>query len=430
VLGEVDETMAHLPAERWNFGILLVQGVARRIANELSSERLVLPFLYAALGGPVLFAGVFAPAVIVGRLAAQLLGSQLVAMARRTKLFLSATTGFSALVLFLLAAFADTLRVGWLPVAFVAASVAWGMSNGFGALTAQDLLGRVLGERARINLLFAIGAASGAGVIVVTIASQWIIGVDQAKQSWDDQVHLIWAGITMLLLSTVAASALVEGDRPVPSRPAGATREGYLTLLRDGMRTVSRLDWFRRFMIARVLLVTVELVMPFFAVHAAAFHAHTAPSLTVFVVSASLGMIAGGLVLPRLGHKSIQLVLSVSCGVAALAALTALVSHLIPDLRSLYTHAAMIFLLGFAAQGALDGSTAYVVGASTDEQRPYAIAVTNFAAGAVGVVIALVAGTIALERGAIFAVALMGLINLFGAYYVRTLPDVQTKSDP
>src|SRR5690606_17945138 len=105
--GEIGRGMADLPAERWNFGVLLVQGVTRRIANELSSERLVLPFLYAALGGPVLFAGVFAPAVIVGRLASQLLGSQLVAMARRTKLFLSATTGFSALVLALLATFAD-----------------------------------------------------------------------------------------------------------------------------------------------------------------------------------------------------------------------------------------------------------------------------------------------------------------------------------
>ena len=422
--------MAEFPAERWNFGVLLVQGVARRIANELSSERLVLPFLYAALGGPVLFAGVFAPAVIVGRLVSQLAGSQLVAMARRTKLFLSATTGLSALVLVLLATFADTLRVGWLPAAFIAVSVAWGMSNGFGALTAQDLLGRVLGERARVNLLFAIGAASGAGVIVVTLISQWIIGLDPAQQSWDDQVHLMWAGIAMLLVSTAAAGVLVEGDRGMPGVTDGAPAGGYLALLRDGLRTVSRLGWFRRFMIARVLLVTVELVMPFFAVHAATFHARTAPSLTVLVVAASLGMIAGGLVLPRIGHRSIQLVLSASCGVAAVAALTALATHLIPELRSLYAHAGMIFLLGFAAQGAIDGSAAYVVGASTDEQRPYAIAVASFAAGAVGVGLALIAGTIALERGAIVAVGIMGVVNLFGAYYVTTLPDFRTESAP
>ena len=121
---------------------------------------------------------------------------------------------------------------------------------------------------------------------------------------------------------------------------------------------------------------------------------------------------------------------SAAIQLAGAAAVLALANHLIGDVQSLLIHAAMIFLLAFGTQGALDGSTAYVVGASTDEQRPYAIAVASFAAGAVGVGLALIAGTIALERGAIVAVGIMGVVNLFGAYYVTTLPDFRTESAP
>ena len=63
--------MERKPNESWNFAALLIQGVARRVGNELTSEKLVLPFLYTALGGSVFFTGLFAPVVIVARLVAQ-----------------------------------------------------------------------------------------------------------------------------------------------------------------------------------------------------------------------------------------------------------------------------------------------------------------------------------------------------------------------
>jgi hypothetical protein len=97
--------------------------------------------------------------------------------------------------------------------------------------------------------------------------------------------------------------------------------------------------------------------------------------------------------------------------------------------QSPYLHAAMIMCLGFATQGTLDGSTAYVVGSSTDEQRPYCIAVSNLVAGVVGVPIALAAGLIAEGMGVVVAILLMGLANLAAAVFARTLPDVEPDGD-
>ena len=334
-----------------------------------------MPFLYTALGGPILYSGLFAPVVVVAGLLAQLLGARLIGVARRSRGYLALSTMVVAAVLAGVAGLTgDTVAV-WLPVVFVAASVVMGMSNSFGLLTFQDMIGRVLLERSRINLLFAIGVASGAGVIVTTLVSQFVNGFAASEATPRDHALLVWFGAGMMLLSAVVALAVRESPRVLP--PVDAREEGgksYIGSLYDSIRFVSRLAWFRRFVVARMLFLSVEMVMPFFAVHAATFHARTAPSLSLFVIAFSFGMIGGGLVWPYVSRKSIQLVLSISPMVAGLAALLAFVSHIIVSLQSPFTHAAMIFLLAFATQGTLDGSTAYVVGSSTDEERPYCIA--------------------------------------------------------
>lgn len=413
--------MARKPNEGWNFAALLVQGVARRVANELTSEKLVLPFLYTALGGSIIFAGLFAPVVIVARLVSQLLGARLVEVSSRGNILIGVAVALTAVVFIFLASGTGGVPLALLPVVFIVASALLGLSNGFSALAFQDLIGRVLGDRSRITLLFAIGAASGALVIVTTLISQVMVGFEADDQPARDHVHLVWAGVAMMLLSAVAAFMVREAPRASVAKDSG---EGYLASALRNARLVMRVPWFRRFVRMRVLLLSVEMVLPFFAVHAATYHAATAPSLSFFVISFSLGMIAGGLIWPRIGKRSIQMVLSLSAALAGVAALLALANHVFGGVQSLYLHAAMIFLLAFATQGSLDGSTAYVVRSSTDEQRPYAISVANLAAGVVGIGVALLAGFIADGPGVIVAIGIMGATNILGVIYALRLPDV------
>ena len=87
--------MERKPNEGWNFVALLVQGVARRVANELTSEKLVLPFLYTALGGSLIFVGLFTPVVTVARLVAQLLGARLVEVTTRGNVLIGLAVAFT-----------------------------------------------------------------------------------------------------------------------------------------------------------------------------------------------------------------------------------------------------------------------------------------------------------------------------------------------
>ena len=49
--------------EKWNFRSCSSQGIFDYTGYELTSEKLVLPFVYTALGGPFLIAGLIVPIV-------------------------------------------------------------------------------------------------------------------------------------------------------------------------------------------------------------------------------------------------------------------------------------------------------------------------------------------------------------------------------
>lgn len=120
----------------------------------------------------------------------------------------------------------------------------------------------------------------------------------------------------------------------MPAAMPDGTGESYLASLQRSTRGILRLACFRRFIVARVLFLSVETVTPFFAVHAATYHAATAPSLSMFVIAFSLGMIGGGLAWPPVSKRSIQLVSCLSSLVAGLAAALAFVNHVVEGVQS------------------------------------------------------------------------------------------------
>ena len=56
---------------QWNYRVLLGQGVSTNAPRELASVRLVLPFLYTSVGGPVFFAGLLMPIAVGAKMAVQ-----------------------------------------------------------------------------------------------------------------------------------------------------------------------------------------------------------------------------------------------------------------------------------------------------------------------------------------------------------------------
>lgn len=165
------------------------------------------------------------------------------------------------------------------------------------------------------------------------------------------------------------------------------------------MLSVSRLDWFRRFLVARSLFLSIELVMPFFAIHAATFHASSALNLGMFIIASSTGMVLGGIIWPRVSRFSIKLVMTASPLIALAAAFIGLVTHAFPDMRSPFSYFVTFMLLSFALRGIVAARTVYIVGAASDEERPYCVAASNVVAGVLGLPIAVVIGAVSHKGG-------------------------------
>ena len=81
------------------------------------------------------------------------------------------------------------------------------------------------------------------------------------------------------------------------TEPPSRTVRKPITLaeLSRGFRLIGSHPWFRRLLIGRALLLSVELAIPFYAIHAATLHDPTAQNLSVFVVASGIGVISSGL---------------------------------------------------------------------------------------------------------------------------------------
>ena len=75
--------------ETWNYRTLIGEGTMLNICYNLTSPRLVLPYLYMAVGAPIIFAGLIVPLVQLSSLISQLVTASAFSSGLRRKWALS-----------------------------------------------------------------------------------------------------------------------------------------------------------------------------------------------------------------------------------------------------------------------------------------------------------------------------------------------------
>ncbi len=411
--------------EKWNFRILLGQGIFDYTGSQLTSEKLVLPFIYTALGGPLLLAGLIVPIVRVTKLVAQITVAPVIHASRQNKWFCAGALLALAVAMAIVCLTVRDASVAWVAVIFVAVTIVLGVSDGITGLAFTDMLGRVLPEQRRSTLLFAESGVAGLVAVLVALWSQTFI---TSKTPLDAHLELMWIGVVMLL---IAAVGIVVVREPAKQEDAPKRREtehekiGSYAGLRESFGIAFALPWFRRFVVARTLFLSIELAMPFYAIHAAILHKDKVNGLSTFVIASCVGLIIGGLVWPRVSRRSIRTVLAASAIVACLAGLLALALARWPQLQSPHPYSVVIAMVAFSAQGISNGRTVFLIGATTDANRSYCIAVANVLTGALAIVVAAILGTAAHFRDVHWAIWIMVALNVAAALYAGGLGEAK-----
>lgn len=408
--------------DTWNFRALLGQGALGGVGQQLAGAGLVLPFLFTAVGGPIFVAGLLVPVYRGTGLVSQILAVPMIEGAKLHKHYIAASFLITAVALAVLCLTAQAVGPVLLVAIFLFVAAILGICVALDSLASQDLLGRMLQAESQTTMFFGQTALAGSLAIGFALFGEYFINSGSAV---GEHIELICYGIGVTLLAAVVISIVREPARSIVRD--GMTPRQRLARLRSQFVTAYELPWLRQFLVARMLFLSIELAIPFFAIHAATLYPNNRSSLNVFVIACGGGLALGGIIWPRLGEKSLRLVMVLSSITTSVAGIVAILIATVPGWQSPFSHAAVFVLAGIGLEGIVNARAVYIVARTSDDERPACITVASVLTGLVGVLVAIAFSTLAHFTGAVWPVWVIVGLNIVAALFAMRLSDVRPR---
>jgi hypothetical protein len=399
-----------------NFFAYLLANLLGKIADEIASAKLVIPWLFGFLGVPATFTGFLVPIREAGVLLPQLAVAAAVRrLAIRKGVWLLGAV-LSALSLFGMAGAALTLEGDIAGAAIVAMLVVFSLSRGLCSVSAKDVLGKTVSKSRRGALMGWSASLSGVAVLAVGL---WLGASGREGTGLGVIAGLLIAGGLLWILATLAFALIKE--QPGATEGGGnalSVALGQLRLLIDDAP-------FRRFVTARALLLSVALAPPFYVLIAQGQAGAGLLGLGALIVANGLAASLSSPFWGYLGDRSSRLVMaSAAAGAGLLGLFTFAAVRLGWDWATGELGMALVFLVLNVMHGGVRlGRKVYLVDMAGAETRAAYVAVSNTVIGVLMLVGGLV-GLIGDWLGAPATVLLLGLLSLLAAAYILRLPEV------
>lgn len=384
-----------------NYLLNLGNGACTKLAEQLASPGLTLPWMMTAIGVPASLVGFLSPIKQVGALLPQLaVAGRIRTMAKR-KWAWTAAGIFQAQALLLIipaAAFLPPVAAG---LAILLLFALFSVASGAGSVAFQDVTGKTIPKGRRGRLLSHRAALGGLLTLIAGLGLRlWLgEGANVAPYLWLLlAAALLWALAAWLFASIDETPGASEGGRSM------------LREVRQGLNLVKQVPGFRRYLWARAALTSVEVVMPIFVLHAHGVVEGAAAALAVFIVAVGVANILASPIWGKLSDQTARRVMLQSALLGAAAAVLALVIGLgLGDGVDAIVYAPAFVLLGIAEAGARVGRKTYLVDAAPPVERPLYVAFSN---SLIGLVALLLGGLGIVSQVAAAEVALLVFIGI------------------
>jgi hypothetical protein len=398
-----------------NFFAYLGANLLGKVADEIASARLVIPWLFGTLGVPAAFAGFLVPIREAGVLLPQLAVAAAVrSLPRRKGVWLIGAV-LSALSLFGMALATLGLEGAAAGGAILAMLVVYSLSRGLCSVSAKDVLGKTVSKSRRGRLMGWSASLSGIGVLAIGV---WLGTLDTGATALT-----VFAGLLAAAgVAWIAAALIFAGIREQP----GATEGGgnALTVALGQLRLLRTHAPFRRYVIARALLLAVALASPFYVL-VAQEQAGGLLGLGALIVANGLATSISAPVWGYLGDRSSRGVMAAAAAGAGLLGVFTFVAVTSGWAWATgeFGMAALFLVLTVMHGGVRLGRKVYLVDMSDSEHRAAFVAVSNTVIG----VLMLVGGLVGLLGdwlGPEAVILLLGVTALAAAAYTLRLPEV------
>jgi len=396
-----------------NFFLNAGNGALTKLAEQIASPSLVLPWLLGAMGAPASLSGFLVPLSKSGSLMPQLLVSSRIRKYSRRKYFWVAAGYTQALSLLLMIPL--TLFVGglWGGIGILLMLALFSISSGVASVSFKDVMAKTIPKGKRGTLLSIRATVGGA---LALGAGAWLM----ISGGEDEPIAFYGALLAVAAILWLVATTLFAFIREYP----GATDGGRNAIdeAQKGWQLLTEQKDFRNFVIARSLLLGVPLVIPFYSLFARELGTGLS-GLGLFVMANSLAMVLSSYFWGRLADRSSKHAMAYGGMVGTAAALLALgLGWLMGGEYTAWWLATVIFITGFAQAGTRMGRKTYLVDAAPKDERPLYVAVSNTLVGIIflsSALIGLLAGLIGVQ-GVIIVFTLM---MVAGSLMALRLPD-------
>lgn len=407
-----EDACRHLPR---NFFAYLCANFLTKIADELSSARLVLPWLLGALGAPAAFAGFLVPIRESGVLLPQLVVAAYIRRLEKRKVVWLVGGVFSCITLLLMAGAAYLFSgkaAGWLILLLV---TVFSLARGLCSVSAKDVLGKTVSKTRRGALMGYSASLSGIAILLLGLYTSVYLGSMKASNLF----LLFLSASALLWMLAIAAFWSIKEE-------AGAT-EGGDNAIRVALQSVALIrsdPAFRDFVIARTLLLSVALAPPFYVLFAQQY-SQADSGLGLLIIASGL---AGSLSAPfwgRMSDTSSRGVMVRAAGAAGALGILAWLTDVIgfSIVHSVWFHVALFFLIAMFHGGVRLGRKVYLLDMADNTNRSQYVAVSNTVIG-VAMLFCGALGIIAdvLETSSVLG--LLGLASGLASMYISRIRDV------
>lgn len=404
-----------------NYLLNVANGACTKLAEQLASPGLVLPWVIGALGAPAFLIGLLQPVKQAASLLPQLAAAGAIRRLARRKWAWVAAGVTQAVCLLLMIPAALLLPPTAAGIAIVALLALFSAASGVGSVAFQDVTGKTVPKGRRGRMLANRAAIGGALTLAAGIGLRW--GLEGEAESLFPYLMLIGAAAILWALGALCFAAITEeeGAREGGKTPLDSFREG-LHLMRDK-------PGFRKFLLARNLLLSVELAMPAYALHARNTVGEGLDGLGLFVIAVGIAAILSSPFWGLFADRSSRLVMALSGLVAALAAFLALALPRLDDTYQTPAAYALVFvLIGIAEAGVRLGRKTYLVDGAPPDQKGLYAAFSNTATGVLTVVAGAIGASV-LAIGVEKAILLLGALGILSALVCARLPEADRMAE-
>ncbi|WP_108445779.1 MFS transporter [Halomonas denitrificans] len=400
-----------------NFFLHLVASLGNKLADELASARLVLPWLLGLIGAPLWMVGLLVPIREAGALLPQVFIAGFIRLKPERKWVWVLGGTLQAIAAGLLALLALFGQGGLGGALVLGVLVVLSLARGLSSIATKDVLGKTISKQRRGTLMGWSGSVAGG----VTLAAGGVLVLLGDRPGELALAALLGVAALGWAVNALCAARIEE----VPGAVKGG--ENAWESVRTGLHLLRDDRDFLHFNLARALLLASALALPYVALLGQEQSGAELGGLGILiVVSGVAGMLASPVWGKRTDASSRRVMRDGGLGTAAGCLLGAAFAWW-PAAWSetVWPYALVYALLVIVHAGVRLGRKTYVVDMAGADNRALYVALSNTLTGVLMLAVGGLVGLLAQWLGSAGLLAVLALMGLAAAASAQRLPEVE-----